>query len=271
MEVQPMSHPIPQQHIRQHPTCRICGKPNRTLPHHGDGKVICINCARNKKPTITPLSFTRLPFGQYQGQTLDQVPLAYLDWLAGQNWLYGDFKKRLHKYINKPCIQHELAEQFPDPDDDSRAPLFFSADPGTDSVTCNYTCDMRHRWHGQPMPQDEEARDYTPRPIRKGQRWAWLADLWLAIESAHFIHELPACQGLKDLFAGLPEHSINKVRIAYQTARDQTEPPERTTWPIAIIHKPETPDIEVLSQTFSRGRGKKRHLACVSAGRRPVE
>jgi hypothetical protein len=233
-----MSHPIPVQHRRQ---------------------------------PVTPLSFTKLPFGQYEGLTFDEIPLGYLDWLGAQSWLYGEFKSRLLKYLKKPCIRQELAEAFPDPEDDSRAPLFFSADPGTDSITCNFQCDMRHRWHGQPIPQEEEPRDYTPRPIRKGQRWTWLADLWTAIEAAHYNHELPGCQGLKDLFTGLPQDAINKVRAAYQAARDHTQPPERTTWPIALIPpKPESPDIEILSKTFSRGRGKKRHLAWASAGRRPV-
>jgi hypothetical protein len=113
---------------------------------------------------VTPLSFTVIPFGAYQGQTFDQVPLGYLDWLAGQSWLWenSQFVKRLYRYLKRPCIQRELDVLFPDKD---LEPSYFQAGP------------TPHPWHGYTMPKCEEARDWTPKPFRPIDAWSLIADL----------------------------------------------------------------------------------------------
>jgi hypothetical protein len=85
--------------------------------------------------------------------TFDALPLRYLDWLSGQDWLYGEFRERLTRYLKNPAIQRELEDLFPDPDDDSRRPLFMSSLPIGDrhATFCTVNCHRWHRWHGQPL------------------------------------------------------------------------------------------------------------------------
>jgi uncharacterized protein (DUF3820 family) len=52
----------------------------------------------------------RLPFGKYRGQTLDQIPLDYLDWLNGRE-LYPDTRRALDTYLADPAIQKALKEE----------------------------------------------------------------------------------------------------------------------------------------------------------------
>ncbi len=64
-------------------------------------------------------------FFSLKGLSSGECPLGWLDWLAGQPWLYeGEFRKRLFAYLRHDCIQRELDDLFPDPDDDSRKPVF---------------------------------------------------------------------------------------------------------------------------------------------------
>ncbi len=53
------------------------------------------------------LSFEQLrtmeiPFGQYHGQTLDEVPLNYLDWLCQEQEQFLSF---LHPYLKHPVLK----------------------------------------------------------------------------------------------------------------------------------------------------------------------
>lgn len=112
----------------------------------------CEACQRS--PMKRCLSHTTLPFGQYgpslfgrlngkwgrypartagleeptspkPGQTFDEVPLGYLDWLSGQSYVnYGWLRDRLTQYLTRPVIVRELEEIFPDVEDDSRQPAF---------------------------------------------------------------------------------------------------------------------------------------------------
>ena len=144
----------------------------------------CQACQRS--PMKRCLSHTTLPFGQYGPLTfkkhrktskwgywpttkgedvhrrphkLDEVPLSYLDWLAGGGEFIGEdeipckdsrspngkgklriefngsiplfegwFKQRLFAYLTRPVIQRELEALFQDPDDDSRKRLFYVSD-----------------------------------------------------------------------------------------------------------------------------------------------
>lgn len=44
----------------------------------------------------------RLTFGKHKGETLDEVPLKYLDWLLGQEWLFDDARKAISAYLKQP-------------------------------------------------------------------------------------------------------------------------------------------------------------------------
>lgn len=175
---------------------------------------------------MLPLSFTRVPFGKYAGEVFDTVPLGYLDWLIGQDWLYGEFKKRLLLYINRPAIQRELEELFPDPEDDSRRPLFFGSDPGP--LSCKLDCPHRHRWHGQEMPKALEPIDWQP--PSHCQRWfaAWqtVADFIAFLDSCfqsekYDLHDLLELDfaALKAALPHVTPQAANKAREKYRAYR----------------------------------------------------
>jgi uncharacterized protein (DUF3820 family) len=122
----------------------------------------CTRC----KPYRPCLSHTRIPFGLYTGQTFDATPLGYLDWLSGQDWLYGPFRQRLTAYIKHPCIWQELQAMFPDPDAEP-----YDFEPS--------------RQRREPMPKaSHESSDWVPRPIRPMQLWVEAAD-WLLYFEQH--------------------------------------------------------------------------------------
>lgn len=52
-----------------------------------------------------------LLFGEHQGNALENIPLKYLDWLIGQNWLRDDTRKIIEEYLNDPVIQRELESE----------------------------------------------------------------------------------------------------------------------------------------------------------------
>jgi uncharacterized protein (DUF3820 family) len=47
---------------------------------------------------------TTIPFGQHKGKPLDEVPVRYLDWLIGQDWMDG-------KPTLKRAIEEHLKER----------------------------------------------------------------------------------------------------------------------------------------------------------------
>jgi uncharacterized protein (DUF3820 family) len=51
----------------------------------------------------------RIPFGKiHKGKTLEQTPLLYLDWLVGQEWLYGKTKEMVREYLEDDVIVRAL-------------------------------------------------------------------------------------------------------------------------------------------------------------------
>ena len=61
--------------------------------------------------SLFDLQSTVIPFGKHKGQTFDEVPLAYLDWLIGQEWLNNPLKGKLQEYLNHPTIQRTLEQE----------------------------------------------------------------------------------------------------------------------------------------------------------------
>jgi len=54
-----------------------------------------------------------LPFGKYQGKTLDEVAktdrgLLYLDWLRGQHWLGTQVRFFVGRYLGEPSVNEDL-------------------------------------------------------------------------------------------------------------------------------------------------------------------
>lgn len=40
-----------------------------------------------------------LPFGKYKGQAASEVPVEYLDWLIGQDWLYVSLREEIYEHL----------------------------------------------------------------------------------------------------------------------------------------------------------------------------
>jgi len=54
----------------------------------------------------------RMPFGQFKGRRMDQVPAKYLDWLIDQKWMVGAYPE-VKEYIesNWSAIQIDLEKE----------------------------------------------------------------------------------------------------------------------------------------------------------------
>lgn len=52
-----------------------------------------------------------MPFGKYIGKPLDEIPLTYLDWLRGENFLVGKTKEAVTNYLKDPLILSELEKE----------------------------------------------------------------------------------------------------------------------------------------------------------------
>lgn len=55
-----------------------------------------------------------IPFGKYRGERFEDVPLTYLDWLRGQDWLDRNLKRKIENYLDEPAIKKLLAEEIGD-------------------------------------------------------------------------------------------------------------------------------------------------------------
>ena len=56
---------------------------------------------------------TICPLGKHKGRSIDEIAtdddgLKYLDWLVGQDWIYGNFKVALKAYLGNPAIAREV-------------------------------------------------------------------------------------------------------------------------------------------------------------------
>lgn len=40
-----------------------------------------------------------IPFGKHRGEYASDVPVDYLDWLIGQDWLKPDLEKQIHEHL----------------------------------------------------------------------------------------------------------------------------------------------------------------------------
>jgi uncharacterized protein (DUF3820 family) len=40
-----------------------------------------------------------LPFGKHKGERCSDVPVGYLDWLIGQDWLKPDLKQEIENHL----------------------------------------------------------------------------------------------------------------------------------------------------------------------------
>lgn len=49
-----------------------------------------------------------VPFGQYKGQRVHEVPLKYIDWLVGQK---DTFREDLGRYLLNAQVMHELEKE----------------------------------------------------------------------------------------------------------------------------------------------------------------
>ncbi len=56
----------------------------------------------------------KLTFGKHKGEELDKVPLKYLDWLIGQDWLFADARKAISAYLNSPSNTRALEREMED-------------------------------------------------------------------------------------------------------------------------------------------------------------
>lgn len=158
--------------------------------------------------TKTPLSETVMPFGAFAGKAFDETPLGYLDWLIGQDWLYGEFKTRLTKYLSHPIVVRELEALFPEDWDDSRQPAF--------TVQQFYD-----RWHGQPMPK--EVRDETVRHMTRTEAWDVAADLanWCGeVEDPVEVLEMDFGK-IKEACSLLPAKTATMLRNMYVACRER--------------------------------------------------
>ena len=57
---------------------------------------------------------TIVPFGKFKGRPFDEIPLGYLDWLVGQDWLFADLREQLGRYLSHPTIAQELERELAD-------------------------------------------------------------------------------------------------------------------------------------------------------------
>ena len=63
---------------------------------------------------LTDLQNTKMPFGKHRGETFDEIPLGYLDWLMGNVELREPLKSRLKEYLTHPTIERELGNELGD-------------------------------------------------------------------------------------------------------------------------------------------------------------
>src|SRR5205814_40874 len=72
-----------------------------------------VTILREKRAMVArhDLASTILPFGKYKGKRFDQVPLKYLDWLVGEEFLRPVLRGKIEDYLAVPVISQELQAQ----------------------------------------------------------------------------------------------------------------------------------------------------------------
>jgi hypothetical protein len=229
------------------------------------------------------LSHTTLPFGKYgpqtfqpieddndrvtwqyltsiKGQTVhipaktfDEVPLSYLDWLSGQDYVnYGWLRERLTAYLSRPVIQRELMTELrltarvelgPDlkptgrliedtlEPDDSYEPLFI-CHPDRNTrlmVTCEIAKTQQRR---EPMPKEYIPElDPDEAPMTPMRAWETIADAAVKLEQVETPDDFTEFHRIRDLHLlnrALGKmhgnfHARAKLREAYRTAKLRSE------------------------------------------------
>jgi hypothetical protein len=163
--------------------------------------------------------FHRDDSGRYlfslKGLSFDECPLGWLDWLAGQDWLYeGEFRRRLFAYLRHPCIARELDDMFPDPDDDSRKPAFIAHL-------------QKDKWHGQLRHKEEPepTADNELRPMRPQEAWETIADfLMIDLETIDIGSALESFFWIKRAVKAIPltDSQLSMIRSKYRAVRSAT-------------------------------------------------
>lgn len=52
-----------------------------------------------------------LPFGKHKGEQASDVPVEYLDWLIGQDWLRPQLKGDLTEHLKSRPDWHQLGDK----------------------------------------------------------------------------------------------------------------------------------------------------------------
>jgi len=173
-------------------------------------------------------------FFNLKGLSFDETPLGYLDWLAGQEWIRpGIFKDRLFAYLKHPCIQKELEDLFPDPDDDSRKPAFIAHL-------------QKDRWHGQIRHQEEPEplADNELAPMKPMAAWETIADfLDLDLDAIDIGTALEYMFWIpRAVKAAQPkEEQIAKIRSKYRALRAMARRKQTSVTVLDSFHQPEPP------------------------------
>ena len=61
----------------------------------------------------------RIPFGKHKGEPFHEIPLKYLDWLIGQDFMKDKFpniKDIIEIYLSAPSIKKELEAELMEDD-----------------------------------------------------------------------------------------------------------------------------------------------------------
>lgn len=163
-----------------------------------------------------------------KGLTFDEIAqfengLSYLDWLAGRDWLYGDFEKRLYAYLRNPCIKRELEKEFPDPEDDSYEPLFMAQDlpPG---LCYSWPNGKQDKWHGV-HAQKPEPDTWQSEVMSNRKAWSLAADFLHRFETAtdpnDYLDLFDDLAELREVCSKITQEAAAKLRAAYRSYRER--------------------------------------------------
>ena len=181
----------------------------------------------------------RDPNGRYavktKGMPFEALPFRYLDWLVCQDWLYGDFRTRLIKYLTHPRNAQYLDEIFgPAPGTvkpptqrpgHSKNPIVtYGTQPQCEAQPSkpDYHSD---KWHGQPMHQEE--KDEPRKPMMTLCRaWSIAVDMLLTFQAAQDINDLleidpERISDLAEACKKLPAEVVSELRAAWKKVRGQ--------------------------------------------------
>jgi uncharacterized protein (DUF3820 family) len=51
-----------------------------------------------------------MPFGKYKGEPLADIPVSYLDWIIGQDWIKPDLKEQIEEHLQTRPEWHRLGD-----------------------------------------------------------------------------------------------------------------------------------------------------------------